>query len=245
MPDAVFGFDLDLVVAGALEGRLRDVRGVVAGVGLGGLVALVAVAGRFGLGDGAHDRSLAGLVHVHALVAVVVHLGAGHGDGEVAGVFLVDVEAVVEVDQFDLTAAEDRAFDGDGVTVIVEGGAVDCCIDGAVAWSLDPDGRTMVLGALPARAATRIEANPNAYRALSTLDRVQRLTDPNLDPELESLAKRGIGAAAPVAGLGDAPAAILLVYPTKTGRPLRPRTVAVLGEVAAKLGLEIQALSAG
>ncbi|CAN0437995.1 unnamed protein product [Discosporangium mesarthrocarpum] len=109
-------------------------------------------------------------------------------------------------------------------------------IDGAVAWSLDPEDRPMVLGALPARAATRIEANATSYRALSNLDRVQRLTDPDLDPELESLATRGVSAAAPIAGLGDTPAAILLVYPTKIGRPLRPRTVAVLGEVAAKLG---------
>ncbi len=109
-------------------------------------------------------------------------------------------------------------------------------IDGAVAWSLDPEGRPFVLGALPGRMANRIEAEPAAYRALSALDRVQRLTDPNLEPELESLAIRGVSAAAPVAGLGDAPAALLLVYPTKAGRPLRPRTIAVLGEVAAKLG---------
>lgn len=109
-------------------------------------------------------------------------------------------------------------------------------IEGAVAWSLDPDGRPVVLGALPGRLATRIEADPVSYSALSTLDRVQRLTDPNLDPELASLAARGASAAAPVAGLGDAPAALLLVYPTKAGRPLRPRTIAVLAEVAAKLG---------
>ena len=56
----------------------------------------------------------------------------------------------------------------------------------------------------------------------------------NLDAELESLATRGASAAAPVAGLGETPAALLLVYPTKAGRPLRPRTIAVLGEVAAK-----------
>jgi signal transduction histidine kinase len=109
-------------------------------------------------------------------------------------------------------------------------------IEGAVAWSLDAEGRPTVLGALPARMATRIEANPTSYRALARLDRVQRLTDPNLDAELESLATRGASAAAPVAGLGETPAALLLVYPTKAGRPLRPRTIAVLGEVAAKLG---------
>ena len=109
-------------------------------------------------------------------------------------------------------------------------------IEGAVAWSLDTEGRPTVLGALPARMANRIEANPTSYHALARLDRVQRLTDPNLDAELDSLATRGAGAAAPIAGLGETPAALLLVYPTKAGRPLRPRTIAVLGEVAAKLG---------
>ena len=108
-------------------------------------------------------------------------------------------------------------------------------IEAAVAWSLDPDGRPSVLGALPASAATRIEATESAYHALATLDRVQRLTDPNLGPDFEDLAARGLSAAAPVPGLGDAPAALLLVFPVKAGRPLRPRTIAVLGEVAAKL----------
>ena len=108
-------------------------------------------------------------------------------------------------------------------------------IEAAIAWSLDSDGKPIVLGALPAHAATRIEATPAAYRALSQLDRVQRLTDPNLGADLEYLAAQGVSAAAPVPGLSNAPAAILFVYPTKAGRPLRPRTIAVLGEVAAKL----------
>ncbi|MEM9176734.1 MAG: ATP-binding protein [Myxococcota bacterium] len=108
-------------------------------------------------------------------------------------------------------------------------------IDAAVAWSLDADGAPIVLGALPVRAATRVEATPAAYRTLARLERVQRLTDPELPPGLEALAVQGISAAAPVPGLGDAPAAVLLVYPTKAGRPLRPRTIAVLAEVAAKL----------
>ena len=109
-------------------------------------------------------------------------------------------------------------------------------IDAAVAWSLDPDGRPVVLGALPVRAATRTEASPEAYRALAALERVQRLTDPDLGDALEALAAKGIAAAAPIPGLGDAASAVVLVYPTKIGRPLRPRTIAVLAEVAAKLG---------
>lgn len=108
-------------------------------------------------------------------------------------------------------------------------------VDAAVAWALDSEGVATVLGALPASAASRSEPTVEAWRALSGLDRVQRLTDPNLAAGLDALAARGVSAVAPVEGLGEIPAAVLLVYPAKSGRPLRPRTVAVLGEVAAKL----------
>ena len=74
-----------------------------------------------------------------------------------------------------------------------------------------------------------------AYRALAHLDRVQRLTDPGIDPRLEMLCELGVSAAVPVPGLGDAPSALLLVFAAKQGRPLRPRTIAVLDEVASKL----------
>jgi signal transduction histidine kinase len=108
-------------------------------------------------------------------------------------------------------------------------------VQATVAWTLDPAGKPMVMGAHPAEWASHIQPTPEAYHALATLDRVQRLTDTGLGPALTSLGALGISAAAPVAGLGTTPAAILLVYPNKPGRPLRPRTIAVLAEVASKL----------
>lgn len=108
-------------------------------------------------------------------------------------------------------------------------------IAATVAWALEPDGRPIVIAAQPADAATRIQPTVDAYRALATLERVQRLTDTGLARELAELAEQGISAAAPIPGLGSMPSAILLVYPRKVGRTLRPRSIAILGEVASKL----------
>ena len=108
-------------------------------------------------------------------------------------------------------------------------------IEAAVAWSLDVDGEPRVLAALPAEAATRVPPERRFYNALGELVRVQRLTDSNLDVDLQALGALGVSAAAPVPGLGAAPSAVILTYAAKAGRPLRPRSVAVLGEVASKL----------
>ncbi|MBJ19041.1 MAG: hypothetical protein CL933_06405 [Deltaproteobacteria bacterium] len=108
-------------------------------------------------------------------------------------------------------------------------------IDAVVAWALEPDGNPTVMAAHPADSASRIRPTPEFYRALAGLERVQRLTDSGLGAELMSLGARGVTAAAPIPGLSTMPAAVLLVYPTKPGRPLRPRSIAVLGEVASKL----------
>jgi signal transduction histidine kinase len=105
----------------------------------------------------------------------------------------------------------------------------------AVAWSVGPDGEPRVLGAQPGDSAARIKPTREIYDALTHLEHVQRLTEGDLGLELTALAVRGVGAVAPIAGLGTQAAAILLLYCEKRGRPLRPRTVAVLGEVAAKL----------
>ena len=108
-------------------------------------------------------------------------------------------------------------------------------ISATVAWALEPNGRPIVMAAQPADAASRIEPTLEAYRALATLERVQRLTDTGLGRELSELAAKGVSAAAPVPGLGSMPSAVLLVYPRKVGRTLRPRSIAILGEVASKL----------
>lgn len=108
-------------------------------------------------------------------------------------------------------------------------------VEAAVAWSLDGAGQPIAIAAHPADSAGRIPPTPELYTALSELDRVQRLTDPGLSLDLLALSERGISAAAPVPGLGTTPAAIILLHPRKAGRSLRPRTIAVLGEVAAKL----------
>lgn len=108
-------------------------------------------------------------------------------------------------------------------------------VSGCVAWSLEPGGRPVVMAAQPADCASQIQPSLDLYRALASLERVQRLTDSGLGRELTALATRGAAAAAPIPGLGSVPAAVLLVYPTRPGRPLRPRSIAILGEVAAKL----------
>jgi signal transduction histidine kinase len=105
----------------------------------------------------------------------------------------------------------------------------------AVAWAHGPDGEPRVLAANPPEAANRIRPVPEFYDALMKLDRVQRLTDPKPGLELTALAARGVSAVAPVPGLGASPAAVLLLFAKKAGRPLRPRTIAVLNEVATGL----------
>jgi signal transduction histidine kinase len=108
-------------------------------------------------------------------------------------------------------------------------------IQSTVAWALESDGRPIVMAAHPADSAQRIPPTLELYRALATLDRVQRLTDSGLSAELTELGTQGVAAAAPIPGPGAMPAAVLLVFPRKPGRSIRPRSIAVLGEVAAKL----------
>jgi signal transduction histidine kinase len=108
-------------------------------------------------------------------------------------------------------------------------------VDAAVAWAAQPGGEPKILGAHPAHAADRIQPTPELYDALVELDQVQRLTDGELGVELTALAARGVTAVAPIKGLGVKSAAVLLIYPKRPGRPLRPRTIAVLAEVAANL----------
>jgi signal transduction histidine kinase len=108
-------------------------------------------------------------------------------------------------------------------------------VDAAVAWAADASGEPKVLAAHPAHSAGRVTPTPKLYDALMRLERVQRLTDGELGVELTALAACGVSAVAPIKGLGAMPAAVLLIYPTKPGRPLRPRTIAVLDEVASKL----------
>lgn len=108
-------------------------------------------------------------------------------------------------------------------------------VEGAIAWSLDRDGDPVVIAAVPTTAATRLPPERRSYGALAALDRVQRLTDSGLDPVLRALAAQGISAAAPVPGLGQSPSAVILLVGQPPGRPVRPRTVAILGEVASRL----------
>ncbi|MHA7839731.1 MAG: ATP-binding protein [bacterium] len=111
-------------------------------------------------------------------------------------------------------------------------------VGAAVAWGVDAAGEPRVLGARPADSAGRIPATRELYRGLAALSEPSRLTEgeAELTPELAALAARGIAAAAPVPGLGAAPAAILLLFSEVHGRPLRPRAIAVLGEVVRHLG---------
>jgi signal transduction histidine kinase len=108
-------------------------------------------------------------------------------------------------------------------------------VEATVAWAHTPGEEPKVLAAQPVHAADRVHPTPELYEALGGLDRVQRLTDGGLGVELTALAARGVSAVAPVKGLGAAPAAVLLLYAKRAGRPLRPRTIAVLGEVATGL----------
>lgn len=108
-------------------------------------------------------------------------------------------------------------------------------VGGTIAWTLDTDGDPRVLAACPGRYATRIQPNRDTYAALATLTDVFRLTDGDLPVNLMPLAMQGVALAAPVAGPGSTPSAILLVFSNHPGRALRPRTVAVVGEVARSL----------
>ena len=108
-------------------------------------------------------------------------------------------------------------------------------VEAIVAWSAGTDGEPKILAALPAHSANRIQPTRELYDALMRLDRVQRLTDGELGVELTALAARGVSAVAPIKGLGGSPAAVLLLYPKRPRRPMRPRTIAVLSEVATKL----------
>jgi signal transduction histidine kinase len=108
-------------------------------------------------------------------------------------------------------------------------------VEAAVAWASEPGAQPKILAAHPAHFADRIQPTAELYTALMKLERVQRLTDSELGVELTALAARGVSAVAPIKGLGATPAAVLLIYPEKPNRPLRPRTIAVLAEVATKL----------
>jgi signal transduction histidine kinase len=108
-------------------------------------------------------------------------------------------------------------------------------VEAAVAWAAEPGGQPKILAAQPAHSAHRVHPTPELYHALIQLERAQRLTDGGLGVELTALAARGVSAVAPIKGLGATAAAVLLIYPQKPGRPLRPRTIAVLAEVATKL----------
>ena len=109
-------------------------------------------------------------------------------------------------------------------------------VEAAVAWSVDSEGEPRVLAAQPADSASRIQPNREFYGAVAALGEPTRLTDGDLTPPLSALAARGVSAIAPVAGLGSKPSALILVFPRVHGRPLRPRTIAVLTEVSHKLG---------
>ncbi len=109
----------------------------------------------------------------------------------------------------------------------------------AVAWAIEPgsapEAGPKVLAAQPPHAARRIQPTRELYDAIVERERVQRLTDPGLGIELSALAARGVAAVAPVMSHGTTPAAALLVFAKRPGRSLRPRTIAVLGDVATKL----------
>jgi len=105
-------------------------------------------------------------------------------------------------------------------------------VGAAVAWAAEPGAEPRVLAAMPIEFAQRIEPSRDRYQAIARLDRVQRLTDSALDPDLEALGLAGAAAVVPVAGLGASAAAVLLVFAERPGRALRPRTVAIVDEEA-------------
>ena len=108
-------------------------------------------------------------------------------------------------------------------------------VEAAVAWSATVGGEPRVLGALPLESGGRIQPTQQLYDAVANHEGAVRLTDTELAPELTALRVRGVSATAAVAGLGTSAAAVLLLFPTRAGRVLRPRTIAVLGEVASQL----------
>jgi signal transduction histidine kinase len=105
-------------------------------------------------------------------------------------------------------------------------------VGGVVAWALGPDAQPRVLAAQPTRYANQLEANAESYAALAKIPGTLRLTDGDLPADLMPVAARGVTAVAPVAGFAATAAAILLVF---SRSPLRPRTIAVIDEVATKL----------
>ena len=105
----------------------------------------------------------------------------------------------------------------------------------AVAWVGDPERRPQVVASLPADMAMRVQPTREFFEALVRTGGVQVLADAPHDLELKALAAQGIAAAAPIAGLGAQPAAVILIYPERVGRLLRPHTLAVLAEVADQL----------
>lgn len=108
-------------------------------------------------------------------------------------------------------------------------------VSGAVAWVDDPGHRPQVVASLPAELAMRIQPTREFFDALVRTGAVQVLAEAPHDLHLKALAAQGIAASAPIAGLGSQPAAVILIYPERVGRPLRPRTLAVLAEVADQL----------
>ncbi len=108
-------------------------------------------------------------------------------------------------------------------------------VAGAVAWVDDPGRRPQVVASLPATLAMRVQPSREFFDALVRPGGVLVLESAPYDLELKALAAQGIAAAAPIAGLGNQPAAVILIHPERSGRPLRPRTLAVLAEVADQL----------
>lgn len=108
-------------------------------------------------------------------------------------------------------------------------------VGGCVAWALDAEGVPRVVAARPARYANELLANSEAFASLSEVPDAIRLTDGDLPTGLKPLVARGVTAVAPVGGLSSIPVAVLLVFSEHPGRPLRPRTMAVLREVASGL----------
>lgn len=108
-------------------------------------------------------------------------------------------------------------------------------VGGAVAWSLAGDGQPRVLAAQPGRYATRLETTLESWNTIAPLSDAFRLTDGDLPEEFLPLAERGVTAVMPIPGLGAMPSACLIVFSENAGRPLRPRTMAVLREVTARL----------
>jgi signal transduction histidine kinase len=108
-------------------------------------------------------------------------------------------------------------------------------VGGSVAWALDGSDEPRVVAARPARYANELLVDVETYAALVENPDAMRLTDGDLPDGLRPLAARGVTAIAPVAGLGNIPVAVLLVFSEQPGRPLRPRTIAILREVATGL----------